>query len=112
MTAVADVHVCDITDDIIGDITADRKRKRDNYASDRDNYASDPDRTISAKNVRCGNISFGVLSSEIRNWKYFYFWIEMNRFKDFFICQLKCNNDKTWKFRKLNCQQDILVVFN
>ena len=60
MTAVADVHVCDITDDIIGDITADRKRKRDNYASD-------PDRTISAKNVRCGNISFGVLSSGINN---------------------------------------------
>ena len=67
VTAVADVHVCDITDDIIGDITADRKRKRDNYASYRDNYASDPDRTISAKNVRCGNISFGVISSGLKN---------------------------------------------
>ena len=55
VTAVADVHVCDITDDITSDITGDRKRK--NY-----NNASDPDRTISAKNVRYGNISFVVSS--------------------------------------------------
>jgi hypothetical protein len=41
VTAVADVHVCDITDDITGD----RKRKNNNNVSD-------PDRTISAKNVR------------------------------------------------------------
>ena len=51
MTAVADVHVCDITDDITGD----RKRKKDKNASDLD-------RTISAKNVRLGNISLGVSS--------------------------------------------------
>ena len=37
VTAVADVHVCDITDS--------RKRKNNNNVSD-------PDRTISAKNVR------------------------------------------------------------
>ena len=60
VTAVADVHVCDITDDITGDITGDRKRKNDKNASD-------PDRTTSAKNVRCGNISLGVSSSGIRN---------------------------------------------
>ena len=60
VTAVADVHVCDITDDITDDITGDRKRKKDKNASDLD-------RTISAKNVRCGNISFGVSSSGIRN---------------------------------------------
>ena len=89
MTAVADVHVCDITDGITGD----RTRKNNNNVSD-------PDRTISAKNVRCGNISFGVLSSEIRNWIYFYFWIEMNRFKDFFSIFVVCNG-KTWIFRKL-----------
>ena len=60
MTAVADVHVCDINDDITGD----RKRKNDKNASD-------PDRTTSAKNVRCGNISFGVSRSGIRNSIYF-----------------------------------------